>query len=127
VTLRLDAPAAGLSVADVSAEALAPGMASLRGQTSIDQRAAGSIRWLDQHRRVLVQADFSDPASAPPPELVALYGVSAQMLGPVIRDGSLVGWLSVHHRGGGRRWSANDVAALETALAEVRRQLDALF
>jgi alpha/beta hydrolase family protein/GAF domain-containing protein len=124
VTLRLDVPRAGLSVADVTAEALAPGAASLRGQTSIDQRAAGSIRWLEQHRRALVQEDVTRAEAPPPPELVRVYGATAQMLGPVIRDGALVGWLSVHHAGGPRRWSAADVAALEAAVGDVQRELD---
>jgi len=126
VTLRLDVPGAGLSVADVAAEALAPGAASLRGQTSIDQRAAGSIRWLEAHRRVLAQEDFRDAASAPPPDLVRLYGVAAQMLGPVIRDGALMGWVSVHHAGGPRRWRADEIATLEAAVRDVQRELDAL-
>ena len=124
VTLRLDVPRRNLSVADVTAEALAPGVASLRGQTSIDQRAAGSIEWLEKHRRVLVQEDVSNADAPPPPELVRLYGATAQMLGPVLRDGVLVGWVSVHHTGGPRRWSASDVAALETAVRDVSRELE---
>src|SRR5204862_757793 len=95
VTLRLDAPPRALSVADVTAEALAPGVASLRGQTSIDQRAAGSIRWLEAHRRVLVQEDVSKAEAPPPPALVRLYGATAQVLAPVRRAGGPVGWMSV--------------------------------
>jgi maleate isomerase len=125
VTLRLDDERRRLSVADVTAEAVAPGVASLRGQTGIDQRAAGTIHWLDAHRRVLVQGDLRGADPAPPRELVAIYGATAQMLGPVIRDGRLVGWVSVHHTGGPRRWNASDVAALETAVGAVHRELDA--
>ncbi len=124
VTLRLDDARRRLSVADVTAEAVAPGVVSLRGQTSIDQRAAGTIHWLEAHRRVLVQDDLRGADPAPPRELVAIYGATAQMLGPVIRDGQLVGWVSVHHTGGPRRWSALDVAALETAVGAVHRELD---
>ena len=124
VTLRLDDARRRLSVADVTAEAIAPGVASLRGQTSIDQRAAGTIHWLEAHRRVLVQDDLRGADPAPPRELVAIYGATAQMLGPVIRDGRLAGWVSVHHTGGPRRWSAGDVAALETAVGAVHRELD---
>jgi Alpha/beta hydrolase family/GAF domain len=127
VTLRLDVPPQGLSVADVTAEALAPGAASLRGRTSIDQRAAGSVRWLEQHRRVLVQDDVSQAEAPPPPELVRVYGATAQMLGPVVRDGALVGWISVHQTGGPRRWTATDVAALETAVRDANRELDRLL
>lgn len=125
VTLRLDDDRRRLTVADVTAEAVAAGIASLRGQTSIDQRAAGTIHWLEANRRVLVQDDLRGADPAPPPELVAVYGATAQMLGPVIRGGRLVGWVSVHHTGGPRRWSASDVAALETAVRAVHHELDA--
>jgi maleate isomerase len=124
VTVRLDVPQRGLSVADVSAESLAPGVASLRGQTSIDQRAAASVRWLEQHRRVLVQDDVTTADAPPPPELVRVYGATAQMLGPLLRDGALIGWISVHQTGGPRRWTASDVATLEAAMAQVARLLD---
>jgi len=125
VTLRLDDDRRQLSVADVTAEAVAPGVASLRGQTSIDQRAAGTIHWLEAHRRVLVQEDLRGADPAPPAALVTVYGATAQMLGPVIRGGHLVGWVSVHHTGGPRRWSASDVVALERAVHAVHRELDA--
>jgi maleate isomerase len=125
VTLRLDDTDRSLSVADVTAEAVAPGVASLRGQTSIDQRAAGTIHWLEAHRRILVQGDLRGADPAPPPQLVAVYGATAQMLGPVIRDGWLAGWVSVHHTGGPRRWSDADVAAMEATVAAVHRELDA--
>jgi maleate isomerase len=124
VTLRLDAPGRGFHVDDVAAEALTPGVRSLRGQTSIDQRAAGTIRWLERERRVLVQDDLRGVEPAPPPELVELYGTTAQMLGPLVRDGALVGWMSVHYNDGPRRWTQADVAALETAITAVHRVLD---
>src|SRR5262249_59218397 len=57
VTLRLDDDRRRLSVADVAAEAVASGVASLRGQTSIDQRAARTIQSLEAHPRGLGQGD----------------------------------------------------------------------
>jgi maleate isomerase len=125
VTLRLDVPGRRLHSDDVAAEALAPGVKSLRGQTSIDQRAAGTIRWLDANRRILIQPDLRGVDPAPPRELVELYGATAQMLGPIVRDDRLIGWLSVHHAGGPRQWRAEDVAALEAAMRAVHRELDA--
>jgi 3-oxoacyl-[acyl-carrier protein] reductase len=124
-TFRVDLPERGVHCDDVIAEALAPGARSLRGETSIDQRAAGSIRWLDAHRRPLVQDDLGkgvDPA--PPPELMSVFGVRAQMLGPVVRGDMLTGWISVHHEQGPRHWSETDVRALEEAIADVQRELD---
>jgi hypothetical protein len=75
-------------------------------------------------RRVLVQDDLRGVEPAPPPELVELYGTTAQMLGPLVRDGALVGWMSVHYNDGPRRWTPADVAALEVALTAVHRVLD---
>jgi maleate isomerase len=123
-TLRLDWPAHGFHSSDVAGESRAPGVASLRGQTSIPQRDAGTIRWLDRERRVLVQPDLRDADPAPPPALVAVYGATAQMLGPLVRGGQLVGWVSVHHNGGPRAWQPHEVRALEAALAALSRELD---
>ena len=125
VTFRVDLPERGVDCNDVVAEAVAPGVASLRGQTAIDQRAAGSIRWLDTNKRPLVQGDLSGPVDpAPPPELMSAFGVTAQMLGPVVRGDMLTGWISVHYERGPRPWSEADVKALETTIEHVQRELD---
>jgi 3-oxoacyl-[acyl-carrier protein] reductase len=124
-TLRMDLPERGLHVNDLAGEALAPGAVSLRGQTAIDQRAAGSITWLETNRRVLVQDDLTgrvDPA--PPPQLMAVFGVTAQVLAPVVRDGAMQGWVSVHHAGGRRAWTADDVSAVDAAVRELHGALD---
>jgi len=124
-TLRIDLPERSIHCNDIAAEALAAGVTSLRGETSIDQRAAGSIRWLAANQRPLVQPDLRGAVEpAPPPELMSVYGVTAQMLGPVVRGGMLTGWISVHHDQGGRSWTETDVTALETAIDEVQRELD---
>lgn len=124
-TLRIDLPERGIDVDDVAAEAVGPGVASLRGQTSIDQRAAESIRWIDANRRPLVQDDLSGCVEpAPPPQLMSVFGVTAQMLGPVVRGDALTGWISVHDDKGPRRWTEADVTALEAAVRAVQRELD---
>src|SRR5262249_51793912 len=115
----------GIHCNDVVAEAIAAGVKSLRGQTAIDQRAAGSIRWLAERHRPLVQADLSGAVQpAPPPELMSVFGVTAQMLGPVVRGGALTGWISVRYEKGVRRWSDADVKALATAIEHVQGELD---
>ena len=125
VTFRVDLPERGIDCNDVAAEAIAPGVTSLRGQTAIDQRAAGSIRWLDANRRPLVQDDLSGRVEpAPPPQLMSAFGVTAQMLGPVVRGDLLTGWISVHVEKGPRHWTDADVKALETAVEQVQRELD---
>ena len=124
-TLRLDDAALGFSVADVAGEAHLPTEKSLRGQTSINQRAAATAQWVEQHRRLLVQNDFSVRALRPPEALLQLYGVKAQMLAPVIREGRLDGWVSVHETRRTRKWSRKEQAATITAAMHVLNALEA--
>jgi maleate isomerase len=124
-THPLDWPEWGLHVDDVAAEALAADIASLRGKTSIDQRQAASVRWLERERRPLVQENCSSAEHPPPPDLVEVYGVRAQMLGPVVWSGDLIGWVSVHENRSERMWSRADVEALEQAVSAVSRALPA--
>lgn len=122
-TLRLDDAALGFSVADVAGEARLATEKSLRGQTSINQRAAPTAQWIEQYRRLLVQNDFSVRALRPPEALLRLYGVKAQMLAPLIRDGRLDGWVSVHETRP-RKWSRTDQAAVVTAAERILQALE---
>jgi maleate isomerase len=123
-TLRLDDAALGFSVADVAGEAHLPTEKSLRGQTSINQRAAATAQWIEQHRHLLVQNDFSVRALRPPEALLQLYGVKAQMLAPVIREGRLDGWVSVHETRRMRKWSKKDQAAIVAAAEQILEALE---
>ena len=116
-TVRLDLPGLGWSVNTPCAEVLAAGARSMRGDASIDHRRARSIRWIEAHRRTLVQGDvFADPEMAPPPALIAVFGTRAQMVAPVIgADGYLAGWVSAHFADGPRAFSEADIAAIEAA------------
>ena len=122
-TLRLDDANYGFHIDDVVAEAIAPGQDSLRGQTSINQRAAATAQWVEKNRRLLVQSDLSSGEPRPPEALVRLYGVRAQMLAPVERGGRLDGWISVHEARGPRSWTEQDQAALRSAAEQVLREL----
>jgi maleate isomerase len=122
-TLRIDDAAHGFHVDDVAGEALASGEPSLRGQTSINQRAAATAQWVEKNRRLLVQADLSHGDPRPPEALLRLYKVKAQMLAPIERDGRLDGWISVHEARGTRQWSEQDQAAVSKAVAQVLRAL----
>jgi maleate isomerase len=122
-TLRLDWPEWGLHVDDVAAESLAPGIESLKGKTSIDQRRAATVRWLERERRPLIQEDCLSADEPPPPELLRIYGVRAQMLGPVVWCRRLAGWVSVHEIRSERQWSRGDAAALDQAVSAVERAL----
>jgi maleate isomerase len=122
-TLRLDDARYGFHIDDVGAEALAPGENSLRGQTSINQRAAATAQWVEKNRRLLVQSDLSSGEPRAPDALIRLYGVRAQMLAPVERGGRLDGWISVHEARGPRSWTEQEEAALRKAVADVLREL----
>ena len=109
----------------VAAEALAPGVRSISDDTSIrNLRGTSTVRFLEEQRRPLVQNDCLADDLAPPPELIELYGVRAQMVAPLVRDDSLIGVISVHYVPGPRGWSAQDLAALQEATERVLRELD---
>lgn len=123
VTLRVDAPDHGFQVNIPAAEARAPGVKSLMAEGSLDQRAAETVKWLEREKRVLVQNDVNTDGPPPPTALVEIYGTRAQMLGPLLREGSLVGWVSVHENRGPRVWRDVDRDALSKAVADAYRVL----
>jgi maleate isomerase len=124
-TLRLDLPNQDTGLDTVVAEALAPGVRSIRGDTSIrNLRDVSTVRFLEEQRRPLVQKDCLADDLALPSELTELYGVRAQMLAPLVRGGRLIGVISVHYVPGPRDWNADDVAALQEAAERVQRELN---
>lgn len=124
-TLRLDLPDQDTGLDTVVAEALAPGVRSIRDDTSIrNLRDIPTVRFLEEQRRPLVQKDCLADDLALPSELTELYGVRAQMLAPLVRGGRLIGVISVHYVPGPRDWNADDVAALQEAAERVQRELN---
>jgi hypothetical protein len=122
-TVRIDDPARGWHVDFICAEAVRPGVKSLRDEGSIDQRAAATVHWMANHKRNLVQPDLTGkPDPAPPPALMSAYAAKAQMLGPLLtRDGHLAGWISVHYVDGPHPFTPDEERALDRARAEVAR------
>jgi hypothetical protein len=98
-------------------------MKSLRGEGSIDQRAAATIKWLEKHCKNLVQPDIiNNPDPSPPPALMSAYAAQAQMLAPLFnKTGHLQGWISVHYVGSTHQFDDAEIAALDHAAAEVKR------
>ncbi|MGP4015400.1 aspartate racemase/maleate isomerase family protein [Saccharopolyspora sp. 5N708] len=120
-TMRLDLPSQRLGVDSAAAEDTGPGVPQIQHDPGLDQRQLNTVRWLEQHRRTLVQPHFrADPQ--PPRALVETYGVRAQMLAPVVVDGAMIGWLSAHSRTE-RDWPAPDITAIETAASQVQARL----
>jgi maleate isomerase len=115
VTLRIDRPELGWHVDEPAAEALAPGVKSIRGTPGLDQRSLPTVRHIDRTRRILVQEDCDGADPAPPAALIEIYGVRAQMLAPLVEHGELNGWVSVHDTAGARDWQGSDVDALSKA------------
>lgn len=116
-TVRIDHPAQGLSVNVPCAEVLAPGARSMMPNSAVDHRRAKSVRSIEASRRTLVQGDvFADPALAPPPALVEIFGTRSQMVAPLIgKDDYLFGWVSAHFTEGPRDFAPSDIAAIEEA------------
>jgi len=124
VTLRLDHLAARpLNVDYAVAEALRPGVRSIRHDGGLDQRHLETVEWLEARRRPLIQPQFQDHPS-PPADLVELYGVRAQMLSPLVRDDQMIGWMSVHSVVE-RSWTDSDQTALEFACQRILDLLNA--
>lgn len=122
-TLRIDLPEIDASVTLPIAEALHPGERSLRQEGGVNQREAATVQWLERHRKTLVQNDFKEEPK-PPQALVDIYGTKAQMLGPIVLGGALVGWISVHENTGPRIWREGDIAALQDSLGSVTRLIE---
>ena len=127
-TLRIDLPQFGLNVNAPAAEALAPGVHSIKQQTSLDQRKAVAIKWLEKNRRVFVENDClnTTPDVAPEKEVTGVYGIRSEMVAPVIRKDDLIGWVSVHNVCGPHKWTTSEIAAIEAACAKVRRELESV-
>lgn len=119
-TLRLDTPG---QVFPVVAEACAPGVRSIRDATEIDLRAAKTFQYLDREHELLVQRDCLVDEPVAPQELIDLYGVRAQMLAPILRDGRLAGIISVHHAATPRDWTAEEIEELRQAAEQVTEAL----
>jgi pimeloyl-ACP methyl ester carboxylesterase len=68
---------------------------------------------------IVIQPDCRLADPPPPPELLTTYGVKAQMLGPIRRNGLVAGWLSVHYSVSARAWSERDEASLQRAIDAV--------
>jgi GAF domain-containing protein len=122
VTLRRDLP--GDSPFPVVAEALAPGVRSLRDERSVHLPSQPVVLELRRGRQV-VQDDsasaYHDPAFQR--MLEAYGGLAAQIVTPVERNGRLEAIVSVHQLGAPRHWTDAEVAAATLAASRVEELL----
>jgi GAF domain-containing protein len=122
VTLRRDV--AGESPFPVVAEALAPGVGSLRDERSVHLPTQPVVLEVQAGRQVVqddAAAAYDDPAFQK--MLEAYGGLAAQIVTPVMRDGTLEAIVSVHQLGAPRRWTEGEVAAATRAAERMRELL----
>ncbi len=122
VTLRRDLP--GESAFPVVAEALAPGVESLREERSVHLPSQPVVLELLRGRQV-VQDDAADAYDDPAfQRMLEVYGgLAAQIVTPVMRDGTLEAIVSVHQLGAPRRWTDDEIAAATRAAERVAELL----
>jgi len=115
-TLRLEEPGGDFPVV---AEALAPGIRSIKGSARMPVRNSGTFAFFERERRILVVNDCrtSDPPT--PQDLMDFYGVRAEILAPLMDGARIVGIVSVHHAPGPREWTEVEIDALARASARI--------
>ena len=122
VTLRRDLP--GAQRFPVVEEVLAPGVGSIRDETTVHLPSQPVV--LEVQRGVQVVQDdsaraFDDPAFLR--MLEAYGGLAAQIVTPVMRAGRLEAILSLHQLGDPRAWTPEEVAAASRAASHVEELL----
>jgi GAF domain-containing protein len=122
VTLRQDLP--GDYAFPVTHEALAPGVASLVDERTVDLRNQPVVRELRRGNQV-VQSDcraaFDDAAFQ---RMLETYGgLAAQVVTPIAAGGRLVAIVSLHQLGRPRSWTEAEVAACTSAADRVAQLL----
>jgi len=116
VTLRRDLP--GEQAFPVTDEMLAPGVGSIRDERTIDLRTQPVALEVAAGRQVVQDdsaAAYDDPAYHRMREVYG--GLAAQIVTPVVRDGRVIGIVSVHQLGSPRHWSADEIETCSAAAA----------
>lgn len=108
VTLRQDVP--GEYAFPVTHEALAPGVASLGEERTVDLRTQPVVRELLERGQVVqddCRAAFDDPAFH---RMLETYGgLAAQVVTPIFQEGRLRAIVSLHQLGRPRSWTAEEI------------------
>jgi GAF domain-containing protein len=105
---------------ELLAESLAEGVVTMHSApvSGAAIAEAGTYVYLLERLDVLVQPDCA-VGPRPPESLTGFFDVRAQMLGPLVERGRMIGTVSVHQQGATREWSGDDVAALRAAVQDV--------
>lgn len=121
VTLRRDV--GGPTAFPVVAEALAPGVGSLREERTVHLPTQPVVREMQRGNQVVQEdcaAAFDDPAFQ---AMLDTYGgLAAQIVTPIQIDGRLEAILSLHQLGAPRTWTDVEITAA-TSTADRLREL----
>jgi GAF domain-containing protein len=122
VTLRRGV--SGDYVFPVTDEALAPGVASLKEERTVDLRTQPVVREV-QRRGQVVQEDSRAANDEPAfQQMLDTYGgLAAQIVTAVVADDGVAAILSVHQLGSPRRWSKDEADACRLAAARLAELL----
>lgn len=106
-------------------ESLAPGVGTLIGDTSVDLRGQPVVRVLTETGGQVVQDDcrtaFAEESFQ---RMLDQYGgLGAQIVTPILAEGDLRAIVSLHHLGGPRSWTPEEVALARDAAGLVGRIL----
>jgi maleate isomerase len=122
-TLRVDIPEQNSNIDAPLIEVLAPGIRSIKSLAKLEQRKLPTVMFMEENRCNLIQEDCANSDVSPPKDLIQVYGVKAQMLGPLVWDHKLVGFISVHYTPSTRHWSQNEITALDDVKERVMTRL----
>lgn len=126
-TVRLHHPGLGFHVDTVAAESLSEGVHSIVPHNSLDQWNAAAVKWLQRNMRTFVMEDCLNPWDsevAPEQEVIETYGIRSEMVAPVVSNGDLVGWISVHYTKGPRKWTETEIRRIEAACEQVTEVME---
>ena len=126
-TIRLDHKELGFSVASPAAESLADGVHSIKAQTELDQWNCAAVKWLIKNKRTFIMDDCLnpwDPEVAPEAAVIETYGILSEMLTSVVKNGEMIGWVSVHYTKGSRQWTEEEIRMIEVTADRVRSLLE---
>ena len=121
IILRLEQPGRFYPVV---AEALAPGIRSVASGPEPDFSQAATFLFVTQQLRPLVQDEVLGHPLSPPADIVGHYGVTAQLLVPVVRGSRFVGVVGIHMGEGARTWTDEELARADAFARWVAWELE---
>ncbi len=108
----------------VRAEAVTNGLRHMRDDAAACSLLDGVSARGDASGEWTIVADTQSHAPSLPVSLTSEWEVRAQIVVPILRDGSYAGTLHVHQAGTSRQWSDGDIHQIRQVLGKISNQLD---